>query len=310
MHPGIRRLLRSGRRENSVGSLRPTRLFLNSSSVTREREGAVRSLDSVAIIGAGRMGRGLALALAQAGCSVRLLGRERAGEETRDAELILLATPDDAIGGVAADLALGPAVAAHQVVLHLSGLLDRLALQALAFTGAGLGSFHPLQSIADPANAPGLLRGAYAGLEGDERALDAGERLAAGLGMRPVRLAPGAKAAYHAGAVMASNYAVVLAAVAERLARRAGVAAADAGALYLPLMQGTVANLTLGPAAALTGPIRRGDEATVRRHLAALDPEDRALYRDLGLAALRLAREAGLAEASAMAVERALVEAV
>jgi predicted short-subunit dehydrogenase-like oxidoreductase (DUF2520 family) len=124
--------------------------------------------------------------------------------------------------------------------------------------------------------------------------------------MRAVRLAPGAKAAYHAGAVMASNYAVVLADVAARLARQAGVGADEAVALYLPLMRGTVANLAAGPAAALTGPVRRGDEATVRRHLAALGPEDRALYRALGLLALRIAREAGLGDGPAAAVERAL----
>jgi predicted short-subunit dehydrogenase-like oxidoreductase (DUF2520 family) len=266
----------------------------------------VNTIEPVAIIGAGRMGRGLAAALEEAGVDARLLGRGDPTDEVRRASLILIATPDDAIGDVAADLAREPTVAEHQVVLHLSGLLDRLALQALAFTGAGLGSFHPVQSIADPATAPDLLRGAYVGLEGDERALAAGEWLARALGMRPVRLAPGAKPAYHAGAVVASNYAVVLAAVAEQLARRAGVPASDAASLYLPLMRGTVANLEQGPTAALTGPIRRGDAATVRRHLAALSPQERALYRELGRVALRLAREAGLGEASAEAVGRAL----
>jgi predicted short-subunit dehydrogenase-like oxidoreductase (DUF2520 family) len=270
----------------------------------------VHAADSVAIIGAGRMGRGLALALEQGGTSVRLLGRDRSSDATREAQLILIATPDDAIADVAVELARAAAIGAHQVVLHLSGLLDRSALRSLAETGAGLGSFHPLQAIADPTAAPRLLRDAYAGLEGDERALEAGERLAHQLGMQPVRLAPDAKATYHAGAVVASNYTVVLAALAARLARRAGIEPEDAGELYLPLMRGTIANLSLGPAAALTGPIRRGDEATVRRHLAALDPQDRKLYRDLGLAALRLARDAGLAEASALAVERALIETV
>jgi predicted short-subunit dehydrogenase-like oxidoreductase (DUF2520 family) len=73
-------------------------------------------------------------------------------------------------------------------------------------------------------------------------------------------------------------------------------------------MQGTVANLARGPVSALTGPVRRGDAATVRRHLAALPPGDRALYRALGLAALALARVGGLAEGPAEAVERALTE--
>lgn len=262
----------------------------------------------VAIIGAGRMGRGLGFALAEAGLEVAVLGRARGTEEVRRAGLVLIAVPDEAIGVVAVGLARDEAIGAEQVVLHLSGLLDRLALHALAATGAGLGSFHPLQSIADPSTARARLRGAFAGLEGDERALAAGESLASALDMSPVRLAPDGKAAYHAGAVFASNYAVVLASVAEGLARRAGVGPREAGALYLPLMQGTVANLALGPAHALTGPIRRGDAASVRQHLTVLDPADRVLYRLLGLEALRLAREAGLGEAPAAAVERALTD--
>lgn len=255
------------------------------------------------------MGGGLGAALELAGVPVRLLGKDRRPGDTRDAAVVLIATPDEVIERVAEDLARHAAVTDGQVVLHLSGLLDRRALHALAPTGAGLGSFHPLQSVADPASAPALLRGAFAGLEGDDRALEAGERLAGALGMRPVRLLPGGKAAYHAAAVIASNYIVALAAVAERLAQRAGVPAAEAPALYLPLMQGTLANLSRGPAAALTGPVRRGDAATVRRHLSALAPDERSLYRDLGLVALGLARQAGLDRAQADAVERALREA-
>jgi predicted short-subunit dehydrogenase-like oxidoreductase (DUF2520 family) len=260
----------------------------------------------VAIIGRGRMGSGLAAALDVVEVPVRLLGRERQARDTLDADLVLIASTDEAIGEVAAELAGAGAIVAAQVVLHLSGLLDRGALHALAPTGAGLGSFHPLQSVPDPDTAAARLRGAYAGLEGDERAVAAGQDLAAVLGMHPIRLAPGTKPAYHAGAVIASNYLVSLAALAEGLAREAGVPPADAMRLYLPLMQGTVASLSLGPVAALTGPIRRGDAATVRRHLAALDPGQRVVYRALGRIALRLAREAGLAEPLADAVERSL----
>jgi predicted short-subunit dehydrogenase-like oxidoreductase (DUF2520 family) len=260
----------------------------------------------VAIIGAGRMGRGLSLALQEAGIEATLLDRTRRPEDTLRTALVLIAVPDDSIGIVAGDLARGGAVGQGHVVLHLSGLLDRGALDPLADTGAALGSFHPLQSIADPSTAGARLRGAFAGLEGDDRALHAGEGLAGALGMHPVRLAPGGKAAYHAGAVIASNYVVALGSVAEELARKAGVPPAAARALYLPLMQGTVDNLALGAAAALTGPVRRGDAATVRRHLAALEPGDRALYRALGLVALRLARKAGLGTGPAAAVERAL----
>jgi predicted short-subunit dehydrogenase-like oxidoreductase (DUF2520 family) len=265
-------------------------------------------ITAVVIVGKGRMGSGLAHALEQSGIETTLVGRSRRPADTRAAGLVLIATPDDAIGGVAAELARSGAIGPSQTVLHLSGLLDRLALHALADSGAALGSFHPLQSVADPETARERLAGAYAGLEGDERALEAGAWLAATLGMRAVRLPPGGKPSYHAGAVLASNYLVVLASLAERLARAAGVPPADAARLYLPLMHGTVANLALGPVDALTGPVRRGDEATVRSHLAVLNSSERRLYRVLGLEALRLARQAGLADSPAAAVERALTD--
>jgi predicted short-subunit dehydrogenase-like oxidoreductase (DUF2520 family) len=192
------------------------------------------------------------------------------------------------------------------VVLHLSGLLDRRALADLEPSGAGLGSFHPLQSIADPVAAPERLAGAYAGIEGDQRALAAGKEIASLLGMTAVPLSGEAKAAYHAGAVMAANYTVALAGVAERLARAAGVPADVAARLYLPLVRGAAANLADGPVAALTGPVRRGDARTVEAHLAVLSEEDRELYRRLGREALRLARLAGLDTAAAARVEAVL----
>jgi predicted short-subunit dehydrogenase-like oxidoreductase (DUF2520 family) len=274
---------------------------------------------SIAIVGAGRMGQGLALALGRAGARVALLSRRphpvtpplrlhegpRAAA-LRGAEVICLAVPDDAIAPLAAELAREGAIAPASVVLHLSGLLDREALAALASSGAGLGSFHPLQTIADPAAAPERFARAYAGVEGDERALAAGTALAQCMEMHPVALAAGAKAAYHAGAVMAANYTVALAGVAERLAREAGVPDEVARRLYLPLLRGAAANLELGPAAALTGPIRRGDRRTVEAHLAALSGDDRELYRRLGLEALRLARAGGLDRAVADGLEAAL----
>src|SRR5262245_811798 len=128
------------------------------------------------------MGRGLALALERAGARVRALGRVRRPAEALDAAGVLIATPGAAIESAAAGLGRDRAVGPAQVVLHLSGLLDRLALGPLAGTGAGLGSFHPLQSVADPATAPERLRDAFAALEGDDRALDTGQALAEALG--------------------------------------------------------------------------------------------------------------------------------
>jgi predicted short-subunit dehydrogenase-like oxidoreductase (DUF2520 family) len=277
--------------------------------------------ERVAIIGAGRMGQGLALALSTRGVEVALFSRRPReltpplalhpgprGEAVGAAGLVLLAMSDDAIPQVAAELAGERVIGPHQVVLHLSGVLDRHALRPLDPSGAGLGSFHPLQTVVEPASAAERLAGCYVGIEGDDRALEAGKRLAVALGMRPVELAGDRKATYHAAAVFAANYTVALAGIAERLARSAGVPADLADKVYLPLIQGAVSNLELGPAAALTGPIRRGDVQTIRAHLAALDPSDRQLYRSLGLAALRLARGAGLGAEPARRVEQILTD--
>ena len=277
------------------------------------------ALPSVTILGAGRMGQGLALALR--GVEVLLVSRRghpvaaglrlhtgtRAQAVARG-RVVILAVPDDAVTSLAAELAAERAVGADHTVPHLSGLLDRRALSPLTDTGAALGSFHPLQTIADPAAAREWLAGAYAGLEGDGRAVEVGSRLAEALGMVPVELSAAGKAAYHAGAAIVANYTTALFAVAERLAREAGVPAESAARLYLPLLRGTSANLDAGPVAALTGPVRRGDAQTVRAHLAVLRGTDAQLYRMLGAEALRLARQAGLPPELADRVAEALRE--
>jgi predicted short-subunit dehydrogenase-like oxidoreductase (DUF2520 family) len=276
---------------------------------------------TVAILGAGRMGQGLALALREAGHRVILLSRSShpvspplqlhegpRGVALRDAEIIVLAVPDGAIGELARELAAEGAVQRRHVVLHLSGLRDREALAPLDATGAALGSLHPLQTVADPATAAARFAGAYAGVEGDERALTAAGALAVSLHMTPVRVPAEARAAYHAGAAFAANYTIALVAVAERVAVDAGIHPDVARRLYLPLIRGTAANLEAGPAAALTGPVRRGDVETVAAHLAALGPGDRQLYLLLAREALRLAREAGLPEKAAARMADALNE--
>ena len=275
----------------------------------------------VAILGAGRMGQGLALALGEAGHRSTLVSRSShpvipplrlhtGPRETalRDASVVLLAVPDAAIASLATELAAEGGITPQHVVLHLSGLLDREALGPLAESGAALGSLHPLQTVSDPATAGARFAGAYAGVEGDDRARAAAEGLARSLGMVPVRIPDGAKPAYHAGAAFAANYTTALVAVAERLALAAGIAPDVARRLYLPLIRGAAANLEAGPAAALTGPVRRGDTETVAAHLAVLGPEDRKLYLLLAREALRLAREAGLVPEAADRMARLLGE--
>lgn len=270
----------------------------------------------IGIIGGGRMGRGLAHALAEAGERVELWSRrEAAGERAGPADLvgaaatILLAVPDGVIGAVAAGIA--PHVSPDQVILHLSGVHDRGVLAPLSARGAACGSLHPLQTVPDPAKAAERWRGAYAAVEGDDRAVAEAERLAGLLALTPVRVPPGAKVLYHAGAVVASNYVVTLAGLAARWAAAAGLPSEVAGQVYRPLLAGAAANLAeTTPSAALTGPIRRGDLDTVGAHLAALGGDDRRLYAVMGLETLRLAREGGLAPELAEPIHRLLREAL
>lgn len=272
------------------------------------------------------MGAGLGLALSAAGHKVTLLVRTSRptppgvglsvggadwAESLVNAAVVLVATPDGVVATVAQALARIGRIGREHVVLHLSGLLDRRALEPLSPSGAALGSLHPLQAVADSASGPERLRGAYAAVEGDAGAVAAGGRLAVAAGMIPVVVPASAKPAYHAAAAIASNYTVALADLARRVAESAGIPSETAGMMYLPLFRGTVENLIArGAAGALTGAIRRGDVATVEAHLDALDAPERRLYALLGLETLRIAREAGLGSEAATRLEDVLHAAV
>ena len=266
---------------------------------------------------------GLGLALVGAGYTVRLHGRTKKGVPRpltlsvgpgdepppwiAQPAVILLAVRDDAIRPLAGVLADAGAIGSQQVVLHLSGVYGQEALGPLVGSRAALGSLHPLQTISEPERAAERLKGAWAAVEGMPRAVEAAERLAQDVGLRPFRIASQAKPMYHAGAVFASNYFVVVEAVAQRLLRHAGLTDAEAWQALRPLVEGTLENLgRLGPLGALTGPVVRGDEATIRRHVEALTQDDAALYRVLGRAALELAQKRGMDEATAARVAGAL----
>ncbi|HEV8509163.1 MAG TPA: DUF2520 domain-containing protein [Gemmatimonadales bacterium] len=278
---------------------------------------------AIGLIGPGRAGVGLALALAHAGYSVRLHGRKKKALPSPltlsvgdgdtpppwigDTDVVILAVRDDAIQPLAASLGNARVIAERHVVLHLSGVQGQEALGSLVTSRAALGSFHPLQTIVEPELAPARLKGAWAAVEGMPRAVATGEQIARDIGMRPFQIATKAKPIYHAGAVFASNYLVVVEAVAQRLLRHAGLSDADAWAALRPLVEGTIENLSRHePREALTGPVLRGDTATITRHLESLAIDDAKLYRALGRAALELAQKQGMDEKSAEKVADAL----
>lgn len=258
---------------------------------------------AVGIVGAGRAGLGLALALARAGHAVRVSARHaqpvpsslqltvgNLPDWLSQVDVVLLAVPDDAIADVAGELAAAGLIRSAQTVLHVSGALGRDALAPLASSGAALGSLHPLQSLSDPATAPQRLAGAVAAVEGDARAVVVATALARSIGMEPVPVGAARKPAYHAAAVFAANFLVTLAATAQRLFVRAGLPPDEATRALATLMQGTLDNVrAAGPGNALTGPVARGDVETIRRNLAALDGADAELYRTLTRATLALA---------------------
>lgn len=223
------------------------------------------------------------------------------------ADITLLAVPDGEIAAVAAALAATGGIAAGSVVCHASGVGEAALLAPLAAQGVHCASLHPAFSFADPARAVAGFAGTRCALEGDAAALPLLQRLAADLGGVPFVLAPGGKPAYHAALSIASNYLVTLHDLAARVAAQAGMADEVAAEVLGGLMRQTLDNtLVLGPQAALTGPIARGDAGTVARHRQVLSATDDALYCALGratatLAAGRLTTAQRLALAAALA---------
>jgi predicted short-subunit dehydrogenase-like oxidoreductase (DUF2520 family) len=246
------------------------------------------ALPALAIVGAGRMGGALAKAAGEEGLEVSLAGRESALQACREAEAALICVPDDAIRDVAASI--GEAIPPLRLVGHTSGATTLHALAPAAGRGAATFSLHPLQTVPGP---DAELVGAACAVTGSEPEAERfAARLGERLGMRPFEVPDSQRAAYHAAASIASNFLVALEESAAELFERVGIE--DARELLAPLVRTTAANWADHGAEALTGPIARGDEATVERHLAALRetaPELVSMYEQLA------ARTRDLAEA-------------
>ena len=302
---------------------------------------------TVAVVGAGRLGSALALALDACGYRVSALVSRRRTRALRvarsltgprplalsaaeldrlpDTDLLIIATPDDQIEATAARLAASfdesparpPSRArrAPRVALHASGALSSDSLAPLRARGFSVGSLHPLVSVSDPRTALDNLRGAFYCVEGDAAAARVARRVVRSLGGRSFSVGARDKALYHAAAVLAAGHAVALFDLATESLAACGLGRARARRVLLPLARSAVANLAAGPsnAAALTGPFSRADADTVRRNLSAFSARDlglaRAAYALLGLASLGLAERSGADPASLAGVARALAEA-
>jgi predicted short-subunit dehydrogenase-like oxidoreductase (DUF2520 family) len=230
-----------------------------------ERDSLPSPLDAapLAVVGRGRVGGSIAQAAEQAGIDVHLAGRDDLAEACRDAGAALLCVPDDAIAEVCALVA---AAGPPALIGHLSGASTLDVLASASARGAAALSLHPLQTFADDQAPVDGTPAAIAGSSDD--ALAFARSLAEVLGMRPFEVPEENRAAYHAAAAMASNLLIALEESAAGLLERAGVT--DSRELLTPLVLRTAANWAERGPAALTGPIARGDRATVERHRAAL----------------------------------------
>jgi len=230
------------------------------------------ALDAVAFIGAGR-------ALAQAG-------------ELRPAAVWMLAVGDDQIAPACAALA-AAGLLDKATVFHCSGARTSIELQAASQLGARVASVHPVRSFADPQAVAAAFAGTWCGVEGDGEALALLAPALEAIGARLVAIDAAAKTVYHAASVFASNYLVTVRDAALRAYVAAGVPPEVARELARPLASETLANVfKLGAPGALSGPIARGDLATVARQHAALqnwDAPTAALYDALVAATTALA---------------------
>jgi predicted short-subunit dehydrogenase-like oxidoreductase (DUF2520 family) len=234
----------------------------------------------VCILGPGRLGRALHRRLNDCGHDT-VLGRDPALAGGRD--LVVVAVPDRAVAEVAAGLRDHPGRLAH-----CSGVLG---LEALG-RAQRVFALHPLATVPEDAD-PAAFDGAFAALTArDDADRRAGEQLAVALGLTPFALDDADRPLYHAAAALASNGLVTLLAAAADLWDRAGLDPALAPRALGPLAARAVANATAaGPARAITGPVARGDAATVAGHraaIAAAAPELGPLYREVARATVDL----------------------
>jgi len=186
------------------------------------------------------------------------------------ADAVLIATPDSAIRDIAARLArMGGEEWRGKVVLHTSGALDHAVLRPLARRGAATGSLHPLQTFSG--RTMPRLEGVVFALEGHRRARRVARQIARALGGLTVSVAAASKAAYHAAGAFAAPHLLGIVETATRILMALGFTRRQARRALLPLARQTLDNYErIGARASWTGPVSRGDYATVARHLAAL----------------------------------------
>ncbi|MEN8041590.1 MAG: Rossmann-like and DUF2520 domain-containing protein [Actinomycetota bacterium] len=255
-----------------------------------------RSRMNIAIVGAGRAGGSLAIAAHRSGHTITSIEGRNPESVARLVDLItiipgrpdlrIVAVSDDAIPEIAAVIA---DLAEPVPTVHVSGAVSIAALDPIADTDVQVGSIHPLQTLPDAVRGADRLAGAWTAITAEEPLRSDLHDFAASLGCRPFNLDDDAKPLYHAGAAAAANYTLTTLDLSLALFEAAGVPFEAAH----PLMETIIANaFDLGPAGALTGPVARGDIATVASQVAAIRervPQAEQLFVDLARSTARLA---------------------
>lgn len=272
---------------------------------------------SVSIIGAGRLGGALAIALDHSGYEIqnlvsrslkslenivpKLTSRPQLSiaseiEQTKFSPIVLIATPDAEIHLIAERLAASNTFGKKDqlIFLHTSGALSSEILRPLQKIDGSIGSLHPLVSVSNSEVGSKKFKNAYFCVEGEPAAVRVAQQIVTSLEGLSFNIEPAQKALYHAAAVMSSGHLVALFDLALEMLVKCGLGLVEAQKVLLPLVQSTIENLAQQkPAAALTGPFARADAETMKRHLAVLSDNVTALnvYCELGMQALKLAAE-------------------
>ena len=262
-------------------------------------------IHSFSVIGPGRLGQSLIRALDRAGFQVAAVVRRNDGNSTTFehelnpplvsladvaalSEVLFLTVPDEQISLVAERLQVG----SKHLVVHCSGACELSVLEPIVARGAQAACFHPLQAFPAGSGHERFV-GVHVGIEADGAAFELLSSVARRLQAAPFSLAGVDRASYHAAAVFASNYLVAVQAAATRVWELAGLPAQTAWPALQPLAAGALSAICeRSLAEGLTGPVARGDVATVERHLRALSevPALAALYQQLGAQLLRLGK--------------------
>lgn len=277
----------------------------------------IKNKFSISIVGAGRLGGALAIALDRKNYKIvsvvarRFETAARAAQQISTAteiltaeniaeipssDIVFITTPDPEIEPTAARLAANRNFNSETIFLHTSGSLSSAVLSRLKNVGAKTGSLHPLVSVSDSSAGAERFAGAFFCVEGDAKAVEAAKQIVTDLGGESFEINPEFKTLYHAAALMTAGHLVALFDVAAETLSRCGIEESEARRILLPLARSAVENLgRQTPAAALTGTFSRADVETMRRHLESLREHETALrvYAELGKRSIELAREQG-----------------